>query len=77
MGEKGGSGIMSKPRKDVPGVTLGRVRAELGVAHNTVISLINRGELKLNDHDRVDEEYYERYKEDWLRKPDWMRKGLL
>lgn len=68
---------MSKPKKDIPGVPLGRIRSELGVAHNTVISFINRGDLKLNDYDRVDEEYYNRFKEDWLRKPEWMRKGLI
>jgi hypothetical protein len=68
---------MSKLKKDIPGVPLGRVRVELGVAHNTVIGLINRGELKLNDYDRVDEDHYEKYKTEWLKKPEWMRKGLI
>ena len=65
---------MASVKKGTPGIPLNKIRSEFGIAHNTVLSLINRGELKLNDYDRVDEEYYNKYKEEWLKKPEWLRR---
>lgn len=65
---------MAGVKKGTPGISISRIREEFGLAHNTVMGLINRGELKLNDYDRVDEEYYEKYKNAWLQKPEWLRR---
>ena len=66
---------MARPVTKIEGIPLSRLYKEFGLAVNTVKSLIKQGDLKLNDHDRIDEEYYMRFKEEWLKKPEWMRRG--
>lgn len=63
-----------KKQKAYEGVSYSAVSKEFGFSLKTVISLVNRGELKLNDYDKIDDESYLKFKEQWKDKPEWMKK---
>lgn len=66
--------MIDKKSKKPEGVAFYHIRKELGLTKNSIVSLITQGELKLNDYDRIDETYYNRFKEKWNSKPDWMKR---
>jgi hypothetical protein len=57
-----------------PGVPISKASKELRISYNTVKGLINRGELKLNDNDWIDDESWNEYYSEWMRRPEWMRR---
>lgn len=63
-----------KKQKINKGISYSAVSREFGLSVKAVISLVNKGELKLNDYDKIDEEYYIKFKEQWKDKPEWMKK---
>lgn len=71
--------MANKKPKIKKGVPFYHLRKELGLRPASVISLINKGELKLNDYDKIDEESYlkfkEGYQESLKNKPEWMKKS--
>lgn len=67
---------MGRPVRDDMGIPISRASKKLGLSYNTVIGMINRGELKLNDNDWIDSDSWESYMNEWMKKPEWMRKSL-
>lgn len=66
--------MRSKKPKINKGISFSRMFDEFGLASRSVYSLINKGDLKLNDYNKIDEEYYLKFKKEWENKPDWMKK---
>lgn len=64
---------MEKTKK-FKGYSFSHVSRELGFSFRAIQSLIREGDLKLNDYDKIDEEYYLKFKAEWDKKPDWMKK---
>ena len=64
----------TKKEKINKGISYSTVSREFGLSVKAVITLVNKGELKLNDYDKIDEEYYKKFKEQWMDKPEWMKK---
>lgn len=58
------------------GYSFSYVSRELGLSYRTIQGLVRNGELKLNDDDKIDEESYNLYKEEWDKRPDWMKKRV-
>lgn len=59
------------------GIPLSSAARQLGVAYNTVVSIVRRGELKLNDDDWIDGDSWDAYMEELRKKPEWMRRGII
>lgn len=66
--------MKTKKEKINKGISYSSVSREFGLSFKAVLSLVNQGELKLNDYDKIDEEYYVKFKEKWKDKPEWMKK---
>lgn len=66
--------VKAKKEKINKGIAYSAISREFGLSFKTVLSLVNQGELKLNDYDKIDEEYYLKFKEKWRDKPEWMKK---
>ena len=66
--------MTTKKQKVYQGVSYSTVSREFGFSFKTVIGLVNRGELKLNDYDKIDDESYLKFKEEWKDKPAWMKR---
>jgi hypothetical protein len=56
------------------GLRFSDVMNDFGFSHRYIQGLIKRGELKLNDYDRIDVNSYLEFKKEWDNKPDWMKK---
>ena len=54
--------MATKKQKAYQGVSYSTVSKEFGFSFKTVIGLVNRGELKLNDYDKIDDESYLKFK---------------
>ena len=68
--------LMGKRKWKKMGIPISEAARVLGVAYNTVVSIINRGELKLNDDDWIDGDSWDSYMMEWNKKPEWMRRGI-
>ena len=58
------------------GFSFSKVSREFGLSYRTIQGLVRNGELKLNDYDKIDVQSYEQFKEEWDKKPDWMKKRV-
>jgi hypothetical protein len=66
--------MQDKQTKVNKGVSFYQLQKELKLTPASVRSLINKGQLKLNDYDKIDEESYLKFKENWKDKPAWMKR---
>jgi len=62
--------------KKYAGYTYFHVSKELNLSYRTIQGLVRNGLLKLNDDDKIDEEYYIKFKKEWDSKPDWMKRKI-
>ena len=63
-----------KKQKIDKGMSYSAISKEFGFSLKSVVSLVKRGELKLNDYDKIDNESYLKFKQSWEDKPEWMKK---
>lgn len=65
---------MIKKQKIDKGMSYSAISKEFGFSLKSVVSLVKKGELKLNDYDKIDNESYLKFKQSWEDKPEWMKK---
>lgn len=63
-----------KKEKIDKGMSYSAISKEFGFSLKSVVSLVKKGELKLNDYDKIDNESYLKFKQSWEDKPEWMKK---
>lgn len=56
------------------GIKFSVLAKEYGFSYRYIQGLVRKGEIKLNDYDRIDNESYFKFKQEWDSKPDWMKK---
>lgn len=66
---------MSK-KLDYEGFCFSQASREFGLSYRTIQGLVRNGQLKLNDYDKIDVQSYEQFKEEWNKRPDWMKKRV-
>ena len=66
--------MANKKQKIDKGMSYSEISKEFGFSLKSVVSLVKRGELKLNDYDKIDNESYLKFKQSWEDKPEWMKK---
>lgn len=66
--------MANKKQKIDKGMSYSAISKEFGFSLKSVVSLVKRGELKLNDYDKIDNESYLKFKQSWEDKPEWMKK---
>lgn len=67
---------MPKKVAKYQGLSFSKVSKDLNLSYRSVQILVREGELKLNDDDKIDEESYLKYKVEWDKKPNWMKKRV-
>lgn len=58
------------------GFSFSQASREFGLSYGTIRRLVESGKLKLNDYNKIDVKSYEEFKEEWDKKPDWMKKRV-